>query len=82
MTSPTTEPSADGETDAFARGCASARANALCDEIDRRRHELIGLRVELEGAIAVCRALLRDGAQNSDLEAMARAKRLRDEMAG
>ena len=80
MTPPTTELSADDELETFARACASARANALCDEIDRRQQDLIRLRLELAGAIAVCRALLRDGAEGSDLEALARAARTRDQM--
>lgn len=82
MTSPTTELSADGEVNAFARACASARANALCDEIDRRQQDLIRLRLELAGTIAICRALIRDGGESSDLEALARATRIRDQMTG
>lgn len=66
----------------MAREAASARANALCDQIDRRRHELLELNVELDGAIAVCRALLAEGAENGHVEALARAERIRSMVAG
>lgn len=65
-----------------AQSAASARATALCDEVDRRRHELMELRGELDGVIAVCSALLKDGCESSDLEALARAKRIRDQITG
>jgi hypothetical protein len=43
---------------------------------------LIVVGCELDGAIAVCRALVGDGSESSDLEALARAKRIRDQIAG
>lgn len=70
------------EAPALAGRAATARANALCDEIDRRRHALIELGDELEGAIAVCRALLTEGGDGCHLQAVLRAERIREQIPG
>jgi hypothetical protein len=82
LTVSSTELRTASEQSALARRAASAHATALCDEIDRRHHDLIGLRAQLEGAIAVCRALGEDGCEREDLAAIARAERIRSRMSG
>ncbi len=60
----------------LARDAAGRHAAAVCDEIDRNQQKLIRLREELEGAAAVCRALLDDSSSQEDVDRLARAERI------
>jgi len=60
----------------LARDAAGRHAAAVCDEIDRNQQQLIRLRQELEGAAAVCRALLGGSSSQEDLDGLARAERI------
>ena len=60
----------------LAQDAAGRHAAALCDEIDRNQQQLVRLRAELEGAAAVCRALLDDSSAADDFDALARAERI------
>ena len=64
----------------LARKAACDRATSLCDRIDRVRLELETMRAELEGATAVCHALLDASWDSAQLRALARAERILDEL--
>ena len=60
----------------LAERAAARHAAAVCDEIDRNRQQLLRLRAELEGAVAVCRALLDQASAQEDHDRLARAQRI------
>jgi len=60
----------------LAERAAARHAAAVCDEIDRNRQQLVRLRAELEGAVAVCGALLVQSSAREDFDALSRAQRI------
>lgn len=64
-----------------AQHAAGAHAWTLCDEIDQKQQNLNALRVELEGAITLCRALFDESADQQDLDTLDRAERILAQLA-
>ncbi len=64
-----------------AQYAASAHTWTLCDEIDRTQQHLNELRTELEGAIALCTSVFDHRCDQQDLDTLARAERILDELA-
>jgi len=64
-----------------AQHAASAHTWALCDGIDRAQQHLNELRVQLEGAIALCTSLFDYRCDQQDLDTLTRAERILDELA-
>ena len=67
--------------DRRAQHAASAHTWALCDEIDRTQQHLNELRVQLEGTIALCTSVFDNRCERQDIDTLARAQRVLDELA-